>query len=284
MTSAGNISFRQQTQIETVLRDLLQEPVLLLIDEAQDMPEDMGKYLLQAVQICFGERLPLLLALAGTPPIKEALSATHASFWERLKKLRVGRLESEAATRDALAIPAERTGMPFDEDALDLLVKESQSYPFFVQMLGRAAWKVAKEAGHSRISRQDAERGIERSMGERQEFYAARAEELERKGIIVEAKAVSVAMGELGENPQLPNDVLHRLLSEAASATGNTPEDVKNELSRLGLIWRMSSLDWESGIPSLCDYLARVRVGEPVAQAAAKGGIRQAAKIEEPRT
>lgn len=264
VTSLLKIDFRQHTRIEAVLRDILKGgPLLLLIDEAHEMPEDLGKFLSQAAQQCFREGLPLLLVLAGTPAVKDSLSAMNASFWERLRKLRIGRLESKNATRDALAIPAEGTGMPFDEDALDLLIEESQLYPFFVQMLGEAAWAVAMEAGHAHITLQDAKHGIERSMGEREDFHATRAEELEKRGIIDEARAVSKAMSELGENPRMSDDLLRRMLSEVAPATGNAPEHAKAELSRLGLVWRMPNLDWEPGIPSLCDYLVRSLAGGP---------------------
>lgn len=258
VTNPLHSGFEPHASIEAVLRSLMKKgPLLVLVDEAHVMPAETGKHLFQAVQKCIREDRPLLLVLAGTPSIKDALGKTHASFVERSVKLPIGRLESTAAARDALAIPANRAGMPFDDDALDLLVIESQLYPFFLQMLGNAAWEAAMEAGHKSITLQDARDGVERSNGQRMEFYADRVAELSKQGILVEAKAVSRAMKDRGENPSLPLMALPRILKDAASVTGNSPEKVQRKLVHTGLVWYVSATtQWEPGIPSLCDHLA----------------------------
>lgn len=220
------------------------------------MPPDVGKILLNVSQRCFSAKLPLLLVLAGTPSIFDALEATKASFRERFLQLPIGRLEDRTAARDALAIPAERAGRPFDEDALDLLVEESHLYPYFVQALGAASWKVAMAEDHGRISRQDAALGAERSRNARKRFYARRTEEFTKRKILAEARAVSMAMRECGKNPRLPYGTLDKVLKKATSTTGNSHMEVRRNLLNLGLVWLTPDSYWEPGIPSLCDYLA----------------------------
>ncbi len=106
-----------------------EEPVLLAIDEAHEMPVKFGQDLLQATQDCVAIGLRLLVVLAGTPGLRAHLGKMHASFWERCQKLRIGRLETVDAVKAALTEPAARRGMSFNGDALALLVGESQRYP-----------------------------------------------------------------------------------------------------------------------------------------------------------
>lgn len=261
VTNLLHIGFVPQARIEVVLRDLLGKgPLLVLVDDAHDMSPGIGKLLLHASQKCFRENLPLLLVLAGTPAIMGALSATKASFWERFRMQRIGRLESKELARDALAIPAKKVGMPFDEDALDLLVEESHLYPFFLQILGDAAWNAAKDAGRERISIQNARNGIENSKAARDSFYNVRFDEAKEMGVLFEAHAVAGAMNLLGENPKMPYFKLTRVLEEATAVTGNSPDEVQRKLESLGLIWLTDDSQWEPGIPSLCEHFAGIAV------------------------
>lgn len=253
------LGFEPHASIERVLRTMMKKaPMLVLVDEAHTMPTEAGNPLLLAMQKCFREELPLLLVLAGTPSIMDVLNKTEASFVERSVVLPIGRLETKEAARDALAIPVERAALQFDDDALELLVAESQLYPYFIQMLGQAVWDVAEEAGHQRISLQDAKEGIKRSVDARMGFYTRRMNELGKQGILAEAQAVSRAMRGRGENPRLPYMELSRVLKDVTSTTGNSPDKVETKLVHEGLIWLMPTTYWEPGIPSFCDFLANM--------------------------
>lgn len=91
---------------------------------------------------------------------------------------------------------------------------------------------------------------------------------MRRKGILAESRAVSKAMVALGDEPRLTPDALARLLKEATAATGNSPEKVERKLEHLGVIWLSTTLHWEPGIPSLCDFLVNSPTEEPEASRA----------------
>ncbi len=244
--------------VERTLRLLLQDPLVVIVDEAHEMPPDFAKALLQAAQRCIRDDLPLLVLLAGTPAIEDSLSRAHASFWERSHLLRIGRLESEDDTRAALSLPAEREGLPFAPDALERVVAESQGYPYFIQLVGRWAWKaaVARDPGADRILLADVEAGLRRANPARNAFYQRRMREINKRKILREARAVSKAFATIGGDGALPETRLHAAL-EPFLTGDRTEYDVLDDLFAVGLIWRTDDhAFWEPGIPSLCTYIA----------------------------
>lgn len=113
-------------------------PLVVLLDEAHSLASDAARDFFEAAQIAGSEELPFVLVVAGTPDAPRALRRA-GTFTERmLERRRLGRLD-QAAAEAALARPAERGGLPMDDDALALLVRESQRYPYFIQLLGSAA-------------------------------------------------------------------------------------------------------------------------------------------------
>lgn len=251
-------------QVATVLRKrLAKSPLALIVDEAQHLPLDFGGILLNVAQECVNDRLPLLLAMAGTPDLPARFRKMGATFCERCERLRIGRLETEEATRDAFSVPARETGFPFDEDALDLLVRESQGYPFFVQVLGRAAWDAAaarSDAGARRITAKDSREGIEKAKERMERFHLECRDEAIEQGVLPVAVAVSEAMmsaeGETGLSEAGLADALRTVVPDHSSRIA-----AQNKLSHIGLIWQEDDLSWQPGIPSLCAYIARHGVG-----------------------
>lgn len=255
--AGAQVKHTHHSAIVGVLRHLAKsKPVVLIVDEAHMLPVDTGRALLNGAQTCIGEGLPLLIVLAGTPGIRQKFRKMGASFWERSNRLRVGRLESDDEVRQALAIPAKESGLPFDEDALDLLVPECQRYPFFVQVLGNRAWKASQRASHARITLEDAKAGLSSAEEARLDFYEERREEVDDQGMFDEAKAVSEAIAALGDEPVLTERMLDRILADATSGSDKSPKQVKDKLASLGLIWKAAPNRWEPGIPSLCRYLS----------------------------
>lgn len=253
----GETEFEQSQPlaIAVALRTLLKKkPVLIVVDEAHVMPPKFGRKLLQTVQKMIVEGLPLLLVLAGTPGVRANLRKAGASFWERSTKLRIGRLESKADIGQAFAVPAKDSGMPMDGAALALLVRESQGYPYFIQLQGAFAWKAAARRNASRIELRDAQAGLVRADAARTEFYQERHDEAGEHGVLGAATAVSRAMLARDANQVLRNRELAEILGKAVSGTGQSPESIKERLVNLGFIWRRTDGSWEAGIPSLCSY------------------------------
>ena len=120
---------------------IAKRPFVLLPDEAQTLELDVGRGLLNASQLA-GRGSPFLLVLAGTPDLEPRLGAMGASFWNRAEQVRIGRLD-ETAAAEAFRQPLEGAGIRVSGDALRAMVRESQGYPYFLQLLGRAIWRLA---------------------------------------------------------------------------------------------------------------------------------------------
>lgn len=250
------VSPTQTARLVSALRTLAKSaPVVLLIDEAHKLHAEIGAVLLNAVQTCHGEGLRLFVVLAGTPGLEENMRKMGASFWERYERLRVGRLESSDDVRAALSIPASKSGLPFDEEALDLLVDESQGYPYFIQMLGKNAWGAADKAGHGRITLADARAGLGKSEPTRNAFYLSRRNEAEADSVLAEAEAVSKEIMRKGLDSELTEGELEVALEGVLGADVSAVRSAVAKLSNLGLIWQTPQATWVPGIPSLCRYL-----------------------------
>lgn len=237
-------------------------PLLLLVDEAHELPADFGKALLHSTQGCVKARLPLLAVFAGTPGLQARFRAMHASFWERAFPLEIGRLVSDDEVREALTVPAKRAGRPIDDDALELLVRESQRYPFFIQLAGATAWEAASERSEDcdRITVADVQAGLDDANKRRIRFYNLRRAELLDEDVLDAAEAVSQEMVSLNEGEALPLERLTSALdSVVASGADIGRAEMQRRLVNLGLIWETGDLSWEPGIPSLCAHLVKHR-------------------------
>lgn len=231
-------------------------PLVLLLDEAHALASDAARDFFEAAQIAGSEGLPFALIAAGTPDAPRALRRA-GTFTERmLERRRLGRLDRKAAEA-AFAKPAEREGRPMDDDALALLVRESQHYPYFVQLLGSAAWAAAGHAGASRIDREAAEQGIAAARGKFQVFYQERFAEARERGVHPALRPLATWMAE--GNGRIGDAELDSLLEEGAAARGglNDPGKIHITLQDLGVIWEVSSGVWEMGIPSFAEHILR---------------------------
>lgn len=262
--TAFGVSWRPGQSSPAPLADVLRAragkaPLLVVMDEAHTLDPHLGRELLNASQIVRSLH-PLLLVLAGTPDLGAALRRTGASFWDRSRQVRLGRLSHEA-TGLALGRPFEDQGFVVARDALELMVEESQLYPFFVQMIGASVWG---EAFRNRDSlRTITVTTVEAARPDftliRTNYYARRIRELRRLRLLPVARAVAVAAsGGRG----LSHDELEHAVSEGLGSDAIEPvDDAMRSLRHLGFVWPdREGLRWEPGIPSLMDFITD-RVG-----------------------
>ena len=229
-------------------------PLLVLLDEAHTLDLQVGRALLAASQEV-RRKLPCLLVLAGTPNLQSRLASMDASFWSRSRQLRIGPLD-RAATGEALRRPFDREGIPVPSNLLEEMARESQGYPFFVQLLGEAVWRHAtapKGSGAvTPAALAAARRGFDTVRGE---YYVQRFDELARRRLLPVGRAVAEAFRD--------RQVLdHAHLEDAIrSGLGGTPEPgaldrAAEALRDLGYVWRVrASPEWEPGIPSLMEFV-----------------------------
>ena len=233
------------------------QPLAVLLDEAHILDPEVGKVLLNASQKVRA-KAPFLLALAGTPGLREHLNSMSATFWNRCKQLGIGRL-TRAATAEALTGPGDKTGaslLRLTREALDTVVTESQCYPYFIQLWGEALWEQAQEVGPAPLDRAAVERVRPAVVTEQDHYYQDRYAELENRGLLETARAVAAAFdARRALSAQEMNQAL------AGEPVGLDPPDqvldTRGHLRELGYIWQLPGRnDWEPGIPSLMDYVS----------------------------
>ena len=221
-------------------------PLVVLLDEAHTVEPEAGRVFFNAVQVVGARALGFLLLAAGTPDAPRRLRKA-GTFTERaFERIPVGRLE-RAATERALAEPARDSGLPLRGEAAAFLAAESQDYPYFIQLLGSAAWKAA--AGGHEITVEAARKGASAVRPEIERFYAERFDEAcERK---VELTLVPLARFFAERGGQIRELDFRRFLRSLPGDGGGRLDT----LTDLGILWRGTAGGWEMGIPSFADYL-----------------------------
>ena len=229
--------------------------LILLLDEAHRLEPRVGEELLNAAQ-AVGQAAPFLLVLAGTPNLRARLQTMGASFWNRSRKLRIGRLD-ESAAADAIRRPLESEDTSISDEALAHLVRESHGYPYFLQLWGTAVWnRITADPSVSRQRVETADTAACRSVfeSERKDYYLDRFNELEEAELLEAARSVAESFA---DRQQVGRE-------EILAAVRRTPgfEDrekavaARRTLDHLGFVWQAAGTPyWEAGIPSLMDYL-----------------------------
>ena len=229
-------------------------PLVVVLDETQALVPEVARPFFEAVQAAKASAAPFLLLAAGTPDaprrIREAATFNERGFVE----IPVGRLE-RADTVTALAEPALRYGTPMSEPATAALAGASQDYPYFIQLLGSAAWDAAAASGAARIGGDEAERGIQAFQNEAERFYEARYEEARRRRIVPVLKPLASRFASRGG--RLGSSEFTELVDEAAlsNALPIAGPALENELVDLGIVWRVAAGGWELGIPSFGQHV-----------------------------
>ena len=239
-------------------------PRVVLLDEAHNLDLDVGRALLNVSQRVRAEA-PFLLILAGTPILVERLALMGASFWDRSKRMDIGRLDTQASF-EALAKPLEEHRGVVTPGALDSVVADSQHYPFFIQVLGDALWAELRERGTTTIDAGVVAAAGPRFRERRDEYYANRYRELVREGCLPVACAVARAFAGQPSTNRDRTLTDEELDHAVGTALPNGDRDAKkaaaSRLRELGYIWQPSGkIDWEPGIPSLMGYVLNPRAG-----------------------
>ncbi len=231
-------------------------PLVVVLDEVHTMDGEVGRAFFEAIQTVWSDRLPFLLVAAGTPDAPRKIR--HAgTFAERaFEKLPIGRLDP-AATTAALTKPAEAAGRPMDDDARARLGRASQDYPYFVQLLGSAAWDMAVRGGEPTVTGKCAEEAVDTARVVIEGFYAERFDEArEREVEEVLAPLAHLAATQGGRVDDRDLSKLLLLVAQRESVLLDRGS-LLTTLRDLGIVWETSSAVWEMGIPSFADYILR---------------------------
>lgn len=255
------VSWRQvppSKLMATIERMAHRRRVLVAIDEAHTMPVRLGRALLSAGQRWQRRRPHAMLLLVGTPNLQEHLKTMGVSFWERSRKLAIGRLAPDAAA-EAIRIPLEEAGRSISEEALGRIATESHGYPFFLQLWGELLWEESEVAGQQ-LTCSDLDRVRPRFEEEKDDLYFNRYTEWVKAKLVPVAESVATAFRR--SERRLADDVI-RAAKEGLERSGLISDeeaalDACHQLSNLGYICptvQASVHCYEPGIPSLMRFV-----------------------------
>jgi hypothetical protein len=223
--------------------------VVMFIDELQYVKEPQFAALITALHRCAQAKLPVTVIGAGLPQLL-ARAGDAKSYSERLFDYpMVGPLSREDAQL-AITLPAQAQGVVFLPEAIDEIYKDTQGYPYFLQMWSKYSWDVATE---SPIGRADVLRARALTEADLDEsFFKTRFERCtpsERRYLR--------AMASLGAGPHRSGDI--------ANALGRDIKQlgmVRSSLINKGMVWSPSHGDTAFTVPLFDQFMIRVMPGD----------------------
>ena len=171
----------------------------IYIDELQYVSEAELGVLIATVHHLTQQSLPVLLFAAGLPQLLGQLGKAK-SYAERLFDFEeIGSLDSRSA-KQALTVPSEKQGVRYDEAALEVILRETRGYPYFLQEWGSQCWHTAVD---SPITAEDASAATIAAIAHLDSsFFRVRFDRL-----TPQEKRYMRAMAELGEGPHRSGEV-----------------------------------------------------------------------------
>jgi hypothetical protein len=223
--------------------------LVLFVDELQYVPEEQLAALITALHRCAQGKLPVVLVGAGLPQLRGQMGRAK-SYAERLFDFpEIGPLADESAMA-AIEKPAREQGVAIDADALDLIVRQTRGYPYFLQEWGKHAWDVADA---SPITRADVELGSIAAVAALDEsFFRVRFDRLTPA-----EKRYLRAMAELGSGPHRSGDIAE-ILRKKVTSLGPT----RNQLISKGMVWSPSHGDTAFTVPLFDEFMHRIMPGD----------------------
>jgi hypothetical protein len=220
----------------------------MFVDELQYVEEEELAALITALHRTAQRSLPVVLIGAGLPQLPGRMGRAK-SYAERLFDFpQVGALAPEAA-RIAIAKPANDQGVQVNDDALQRILEETHSYPYFLQEWGKHAWDAADA---SPITLRDVELASQTAIAALDEsFFRVRFDRLTP----VEKRYLR-AMAELGPGPHRSGDISDQLNREVTSL-GPT----RSQLIAKGMIWSPSHGDTAFTVPLFDEFMQRIMPG-----------------------
>lgn len=218
------------------------------LDELQYVEEQELAALITALHRTAQRKLPVVLVGAGLPQLRGRMGRAK-SYAERLFDFpEIGPL-SEDAAKIAIARPAKAQGVDVTHDALDLLVRKTHRYAYFVQEWGKHSWDAAPA---SPIRRQDVEAASKLALAALDEsFFRVRFDRLTPT-----EKRYLRSMAELGPGPHRSGDIAHEL---GRTVTSLAP--TRNQLISKGMIWSPSHGDTAFTVPLFDEFMHRIMPG-----------------------
>lgn len=219
--------------------------VLILIDEVQYLSTEDLSALIVSLHHSEQKGLPLIFFGAGLPQIA-GLAGEAKSYAERLFEYpEVGRLDREAA-EDAIRAPVRREGADIEEAALDVILAETEGYPYFLQEWGEKAWNAAPK---SPITAADARQATVDALAHLDGgFFRVRVDRLTPR-----ERDYLRAMADLGPGSHRSGDIA-ALLGVEVTAVG----PLRQNLIEKGMIYSQQHGETAFTVPMFDEFMLRI--------------------------
>jgi len=219
--------------------------VLFLLDEVQFLERADFEALIAGMHRSSRRQLPITVVGAGLPSLPR-LAGEAKSYAERLFTFpEIGALTDPAA-RLALVEPAAEEGVIYTDDALDLILRHSGQYPYFLQQYGKHAWLTGTD---NLIDERAVERAHELVLSVLDtDFFHVRFE----RATPAEQRYLA-AMAAPGDGPQRSGGVTRQLGYVSTTETG----PIRDSLIKKGLIYSPRHGLVEFTVPLFADFMRR---------------------------
>lgn len=223
--------------------------LVIFADELQYVREEELAALITSLHRTAQRRLPVVLVGAGLPQLRGRMGKAK-SYAERLFDFpEIGPLSPES-TKLAIAKPAKDQGVEVTPEALDLIVKETRGYPYFVQEWGKHSWDAAEASPITEADVKNASASATAALDE--SFFRVRFDRLTPS-----EKIYLRAMAELGPGPHRSGDIAEKLGREVTSL-GPT----RSQLISKGMVWSPHHGDTIFTVPMFDEFMHRIMPGD----------------------
>jgi len=198
--------------------------VVVIIDEVQYIDQKGLAALILALHKISQRQLPLLFFGAGLPQLAR-LAGEAKSYAERLFDYpEVDRLPWKGA-QNAITVPLKRESVLIDKEALTYMLRQTDCYPFFLQVWGYHVWNTASK---SPIRIQDAKKATQTALTELDKgFFKVRMDRLTAR-----QQEYAKAMAQLGPAPANSTEV-----SNLIGLTVKQAAPIRDELIKKGMAY-----------------------------------------------
>jgi len=221
----------------------------IFIDELQYVPEPQLAALITAMHRCAQRRLPIILIGAGLPQLRGRMGDAK-SYAERLFDFPTIRPLSPADARRAIEVPANQHNVELEGRAIDLILAQTEGYPYFIQEWGKHSWDAADRSPITEADVQNASSSAVAALDD--SFFRVRFDRLTPA-----EKVYLRAMAELGPGPHRSGDIA-QLLNMEVTALGPR----RNNLISKGMIWSPNHGDTAFTVPLFDQFMKRVIPGQ----------------------
>lgn len=220
----------------------------MFVDELQYVTEEELAALIVALHRTAQHRLPVTLVGAGLPQLRGRMGRAK-SYAERLFDFpEVGPLSRESASM-AITKPVRDLGVSFEPEAVEMILRETEGYPYFLQEWGKHVWDAA--AG-SPITVGDVRSASASTLATLDEgFFRVRFDRLTQ----AERKYLR-AMAELGPGPHRSGQIAAEL---GRTVTSLAP--MRGKLISKGMIWSPAHGDTAFTVPRFDAFMRRILPG-----------------------